>query len=171
MAGYVVWPCTFYAFPYNQFMKGSDAMKLTIQTDENIEDLKIEITCRQLTPEVERIIAAIRMLDHQLTGNKNGEVHLLEAREIIYAESVDRKCFLYTDRDVYESALKLYELELQLASYGFFRISKSMLINLQNIKSLKADINRKLRVTMTNGEQIIASRQYADDLKTRIGVK
>ena len=146
-------------------------MKLTIQTDENMEDLKIEITCRQLTSDVERIIAAIRMLDHQLTGNKNGEVHLLEVREIIYAESVDRKCFLYTDRDVYESALKLYELELQLANYGFFRISKSMLINLHNIKSLKADINRKLRVTMNNGEQIIASRQYADELKARIGVK
>ena len=146
-------------------------MKLNIITDNNIDDLQIQITCRQLTPEIERILAAIRMLDHQLTGSKNGEIHLLDLNQIIYMESVDRKCFLYTAEDVYESEFKLYELEQQLSEHGFFRISKSMLINLQNIHCLKADINRKIRVTMVNGEQIIASRQYADELKKRIGAK
>ena len=37
-------------------------------------------------------------------------------------------------------------------------------------RSLRAEIDRKLRVTMTNGEQIIASRLYADELKKRLGV-
>lgn len=144
---------------------------MTILTDEKAEDLHIRIVCRQLTPEVERIIAAIRMLDHQLTGRKDGEIYLLDLSQVIYIESVDRKCFLYTAEDVYESDLKLYVLEQQLSEYGLFRISKSMLINLQNIHCLKADINRKIRVTMCNGEQIIASRQYAEELKKRIGVK
>ena len=49
-------------------------------------------------------------------------------------------------------------------------MSKSFLIHLQNIQSLKADINRRVRITMSNGEQIIASRQYADELKKRLGV-
>ncbi len=145
-------------------------MKIEIITDENADDLKISVTCRQLSPEVEKLIAVLRMTDHQLTGRKNDEIHLLDTARVIYIESVDRKCFIYTAEDIYESELKLYELERQLEEYGFFRVSKSVLIHLHNVQSLKADINRRIRITMSNGEQIIASRQYADKLKKRLGV-
>ncbi|MDE6594261.1 MAG: LytTR family transcriptional regulator DNA-binding domain-containing protein [Oscillospiraceae bacterium] len=145
-------------------------MKIEIITDENADDLKISVTCRQLSPEVEKLIAVLRMTDHQLTGRKNDEIHLLDIARVIYIESVDRKCFIYTAEDIYESELKLYELERQLEEYGFFRVSKSVLIHLHNVQSLKADINRRIRITMSNGEQIIASRQYADKLKKRLGV-
>ncbi|MDE7293511.1 MAG: LytTR family transcriptional regulator [Oscillospiraceae bacterium] len=145
-------------------------MKIEIITDENADDLKISVTCRQLSPEVEKLIAVLRMTDHQLTGRKNDEIHLLDIARVIYIESVDRKCFIYTAEDIYESEFKLYELERQLEEYGFFRVSKSVLIHLHNVQSLKADINRRIRITMSNGEQIIASRQYADKLKKRLGV-
>lgn len=146
-------------------------MKIEIHVDGTVSDLEISVTCRQLTPQVEKLLAALRMMDHQLTAKKNDEVYLLDAARVIYIESVDRKCFLYTADEVYESDFKLYELEQQLEEYGFFRISKSFLIRLQGIQSLKADINRRIRVTMSNGEQIVASRQYADELKKRLGVK
>ena len=83
---------------------------------------------------------------------------------------MERKCFIYTSDDVYETGFKLYELEEQLEDYGFLRVSKSFLIHLKSIQSLRADINRRIRITMSNGEQIIASRQYADTLKKRLGV-
>lgn len=146
-------------------------MKIEICVDEHAADLNISITCRQLTPDVEKIIASLRMIDHQLAVKKEDEIYLLDIEQIIYIESVDRKCFVYTSDEVYESGFRLYELEQQLEEYGFFRVSKSFLIHLHNIKSLKADINRKIRVTMSNGEQIIASRQYAEKLKERLGVK
>lgn len=146
-------------------------MKIEICVDENATDLEISITCKQLTPDVEKILATLRMMNHQLTAKKADEIHLLDTAQIIYIESVDRKCFIYTSDEVYESDFRLYELERQLEEYGFFRVSKSFLIHLQNIQSLKADINRKIRVTMSNGEEIIASRQYSDKLKKRLGVK
>ncbi len=146
-------------------------MKIEITIDEAAEDLKISVVCRQLTPDIEKLLATLRMMDHQLTGKKNGEIYLLDIAQIAYIESVDRKCFLYTAGEVYESEFRLYELEQRLEECGFFRVSKSFLINLRNIQSLKADLNRKIRVTMSNGEQIIASRQYADELKKRLGVK
>ncbi|MCI9051842.1 MAG: LytTR family transcriptional regulator [Lachnospiraceae bacterium] len=110
------------------------------------------------------------MMNHQLTVRKDSEIYLLDIVQVIYIESIDRKCFVYTAKEIYESDFKLYELEKRLEEYGFFRVSKSCLIHLQNIQSLKADINRKVRVTMSNGEQIMASRQYADELKKRLGV-
>lgn len=145
-------------------------MRIEICIDENAADLKISVTCKQLTPDVEKILAALRMMNHQLTAKKDDEIHLLDIAEIIYIESVDRKCFIYTSDEIYESESRLYELERQLGEYGFFRVSKSFLIRLQDIQSLKADINRKIRVTMSNGEEIIASRQYSDELKKRLGV-
>lgn len=145
-------------------------MRIEILVDEEAADLKISVTCKQLTPDVEKILATLRMMNHQLTAKKNAEIYLLDIERIIYIESVDRKCFIYTERDIYESDFRLYELEQRLEEYGFFRVSKSFLIHLQSIQSLKADINRRIRITMSNGEQIIASRQYADALKKRLGV-
>lgn len=145
-------------------------MRIEINVDEEAEDLKISVTCRQLTPDVEKILATLRMMNYQLTAKKDGEIHLIDIAQVIYIESVERKCFIYTADEVYESDFKLYELEQQLEQYGFFRVSKSFLIQLQSIQSLKADINRRIRITMVGGEQIIASRQYADELKRRLGV-
>ena len=145
-------------------------MKIEIYVDEAAEDLQISVTCKQLTPDVEKLLATLRMMNRQLTARKGDEIYLLDSAQIIYIESVDRKCFIYTSKEIYESDFRLYELEQQLEEYGFFRVSKSFLIHLQSIQSLKADINRKIRVTMSNGEQIIASRQYADGLKKRLGV-
>ncbi len=146
-------------------------MKIEILVDETEADLKITVTCRQLTPDIEKLLATLRMMDHQITGKKKDEIHLLDVAQLLYIESVDRKCFLYTADDVYESELRLYELEERLEEYGFFRVSKSFLIHLSGIQSLKADIDRRIRITMSNGEQIIASRQYADELKKRLGVR
>lgn len=151
-------------------MKGGETLKIEIIVDENTEDLGITVTCKQLTPDVEKILASLRMINHQLAVKKDGEIHFLDIARIIYIESVDRKCFIYTRKDVYESDYRLYELEGQLEEYGFLRVSKSFLIHLQDIQSLKADINRRIRITMAGGEQIIASRQYADELKKRLGV-
>lgn len=145
-------------------------MKIEIFVDEEATDLQISVTCKQLSPDVERILATLRMMNHQLTARKNDEIYLLDIADVIYIESVDRKCFIYTTDEIYESDFRLYELEQQLEEYGFVRVSKSFLIYLQKIHSLKADINRKIRITMSNGEQIMASRQYADELKKRLGV-
>lgn len=146
-------------------------MKIEIQLDENAEDTGIVITCRRLTPKIERILSALRLLDRQLTAKKDAETYLLDVEKIIYIESVDRRCFLYTDSEMFESDYKLYELEQQLEENGFVRVSKSCLIRLKSIRSLRADIDRRIRITMTNGEQLIASRFYADELKKRLGVK
>lgn len=145
-------------------------MKIEIFVDEEATDLQISVTCKQLSPDVEKILATLRMMNHQLTARKNDEIYLLDIADVIYIESVDRKCFIYTADEIYESDFRLYELEQQLEEYGFVRVSKSFLIHLQKIHSLKADINRKIRITMSNGEQIMASRQYANEFKKRLGV-
>lgn len=146
-------------------------VKIEIHVDESIEDTQIVVSCRQLTPEMEKLLAMFRILEKKLTVTKKDEICFLDVSKVVYIESVDRKTFIYTEDEVYESDFRLYELEQQLESFGFFRASKSSLIQLQYVKSLRADINRRIKVTLTNGEQLIVSRQYAEGLKKRLGIE
>lgn len=146
-------------------------MKIEINVDEKIADTRIVVSCKSLTPEIEKMIAMLRILEKQLTVTKGNDIYFLDVSKVIYIESVDRKTFIYTKESVYESDFKLYELEQQLESCGFFRASKSCLLQLKYIQSMRADLNRRIKVTLENGEQIIVSRQYAEQLKERLGLK
>ena len=145
-------------------------MKIEINVDDKVEETCISISCKGLTPELEKVLAMMRILEKQLVATRDGETFLLDVSEIIYIETIDRKTFVYTKDGVFESGLRLYELEEQLEECGFFRVSKSCLVKLQSVRSLKSDINRRIRVTLDNGEVIIASRQYADGIKRRLGI-
>lgn len=146
-------------------------MRILIEVDEAYPDIEIKVGCRHLTPEIEKMMAILRMFDMQLTVRKENSTYFLDLSKVLYIEAVERNTFVYTDEGVYESEMKLYELEQQLEECNFFRASKSCLMNLKMIASLKADINRKIRVTMKNGEQIMVSRMYADELRKRLGIK
>lgn len=145
-------------------------MKITINVDDTAADTEITVSCRRLTPEIEKLLATLRIMDRQLTAVKDKETFLLDVSKVIYVESVERKTFIYTGGDIYESKLRLYELENLLGECGFFRASKSCMVQLRCIASLKADVDRKIKVTLENGEQIMVSRQYADELKKKLGV-
>lgn len=146
-------------------------MHINIEIQEDITDTIVTITCKERNALVERLIAAIQMIDKQIMVMYEGNITALNLEEILYIESVDRKCFLYTADKVYESFNKLYELEQQLAQYFFVRINKSCVVNLKNINSIKTYINRRLLITLSNEEQLIVSRQYADEIKVLLGVK
>lgn len=146
-------------------------MQINIEIQEDAEDTVITIKCSKRDAFVERLVAALQIIDQQIMVMHEGNITALNLEEILYIESVDRKCFLYTADKVYESCNKLYELEQQLAQYFFVRINKSCIVNLKNINSIKTYINRRLLITLSNEEQLIVSRQYADEIKVLLGVK
>ncbi|MBO5165322.1 MAG: LytTR family transcriptional regulator DNA-binding domain-containing protein [Lachnospiraceae bacterium] len=145
-------------------------MKIAINIDEKVQDTEILISCNRLTPEIEKILATLRILNQQMMVTKQEETYILDVSKIIYIEAMERKTFVYTKDEYYESKLKLYEMEERLMQCGFFRVSKSCLVQLHNIKSIKNDIDRKLRLTLESGEQIMVSRQYAEEIKKRLGL-
>ena len=113
-------------------------MKISINIDPEITDTEIVINCGSLTAETENIIAALRMANNQITVIKDGETHILDISRIAYIETVDRRTFVYTEKDCYESKLKLYEMDEKLCSGSFLRISKSCIVRLKYIRFFKA---------------------------------
>ena len=146
-------------------------MKINLDIDGKYDDTEVIIRAPHLNNNIERIVAMMRMIDMQIAVRRDNETYLLETDKILYVEAVDRKTFVYTNADTYESELKLYELEQQLIERDFLRISKQSLVNLRKIKSLKTDVNRKIRITLQNGEQIVVSRMYSDELRRKLGLR
>ena len=83
---------------------------------------------------------------------------------------VDKKTFFYTNKEVYETPLKLYELEEKLIGSDFCRASKSTIINFRQIKSLRPEFGGKMLVTMNNDERLYVSRQYVHTIKEKLGL-
>lgn len=146
-------------------------MKIEIDINEQYTDTGVKICAPAFTKDVENVVAMLRMLNMQIGVRKDDETYLLDAEKILYIEAVDRRTFVYTDDETYESEMKLYEMEQELLKRDFLRISKQSIVNLRKIKSLKADINRKVRLTLVNGEQIVVSRMYSDELRRKLGLR
>ena len=78
--------------------------------------------------------------------------------------------YLYTEDDVMEIGYRLYELEAILPTEDFIRISKSQIVNVNKINTLKPEINRTILVTMCNNEQLYISRKYVKAFRSLLSI-
>ena len=143
-------------------------MKITLNQDPSFGETEITINCPQAEEAVLRLIAMLRFYQKKLVGILDGERHLLDVKDILYIDTADKKTFLYTERQVYQSALRLYELEDTLKELDFFRAGRSAILNFRRVRSVRPELGRRWLVTMDNGEQIWVSRQYAGELKEKL---
>ena len=145
-------------------------MKVTITKD--IESgTAVEIHCREVTSETERLERYISRFDERLQATSEGNTYNVQIDEILYIESVDKKTFLYTTGHVLQTEKRLYELEELLDEKTFFRASKSVIVNLNKITKLKPEVTRNILATLTNAEVIVISRRNVKALKELIGVE
>lgn len=98
---------------------------------------------------------------------KDGATLLVRMQSVYYAESVDKKTFIYTKEGCYETKYRLYELE-DMLDHFFVRCSKAMIINLRKIRSVKNDIGGRMSATLLNGEVVVISRSYVKELKEKL---
>ena len=127
--------------------------------------LTIIIEYPLLDAKTKRLIHKIKTLDFVVNGNSNGKVFQVHISDIYYMEAVDRKTFLYTKDEVYMSDKKLYEFEEIFRDTGIIRISKSCLMNMDMLYSVKQLMNSQLEATLLNGEKLIIARTYLKSIK------
>lgn len=145
-------------------------MQIHIAEDPNLTETEITIACRALTDEVLKVVAMLRTSDAKLTGEREGQTYVLDADKVFYADTVDRHTFFYTRDAVYETPLRLYELEERFAPRGFLRTGKSCLVNFNCVCSLRPDFGGRFLLTLENGEQLSVSRQYVPAIKALLGL-
>lgn len=143
-------------------------MKITLNQDPSFPEPEVIINCPQADEDILRLVAMLRIYQKKLLGVLNREQHLLDVKDILYIDTTDKKTFLYTGTAVYESALRLYELEDGLRELDFLRAGRSVIINFRKIKSIRPELGGRMLVTMDNEEQVYVSRQYAGELKEKL---
>ena len=97
-----------------------------------------------------------------------GDVYKRQIKDVLYIDTADKRTFLYTEKQVYKSTLRLYELEERLAGMDFFRAGKSCIVNFCRIRSIRPEFGGRMLLTMENGEKLYVSRQYAVELKEKL---
>lgn len=149
-------------------------MKIKMEVAPDIPEPEIILRCGRADEEAAQMLAKLHELaageSGKLTGRLDGQTYLLDCGDVLYADTADKRTFLYTAGAVYETELRLYELEKRLKGRDFFRASKSALVNFGAIRSLRPDLGGRLRLTMLNGEAVYVSRQYAAWLKQKLGL-
>ena len=144
-------------------------MKIIIQDPAPGDEDNITISVKCMTDNIMRAINLLKSPD-SLTVYIDDQCFMLPVEYIFYAESVDLKTFVYAEKAVYRSKLKLYEIEEILNESDFLRISRQAIVNLRKIKSVSPAGNSRFQTTLTNGEKMIISRQYVPALKERFGL-
>lgn len=142
-------------------------MKYTIEQIKQGDD-ELILRYQNLNQEVEHIMNFMSFSEKKLVGTKDGSQIVVDVKQILYIESVDRKTFVYLEDDVVRVEYTLTQLERMLNSLRFFRCSKSMIMNIDKIKVLDSLASNRIDATMCNGEHIIISRTYASEFRRRL---
>lgn len=132
---------------------------------------EVVVKYRQMTPEIEEIVKYVERQKKRLLAVKDGQQFVLGVHEVVYLESVDGVTWLYTEKEVYRSNLTLALCETLYDGEGFFRCSKSMVLNIYRIKRLKSMSGSRIDAVMDNGEHVVISRRYAGKLRNILGGK
>ena len=144
-------------------------MRIIIQDPLPGEDESIVVNVRVMTDKIARAIEILKSPD-DLTVYADGQALMLPISAVYYAESVEQKTFVYAEKEVYRSRLKLYEIEERLTLGDFLRISKQVVVNVKKIRSVAAAGEGRFAAKLINGETVMVSRQFVPALKGRFGL-
>lgn len=145
-------------------------LKLIIDQSLENDGVEIIIKCGVIDSKLEKLIDQIRLYSFSITCTKDGATHIIKLEDIYYFESMNEITFLYCNKDVFECNMKLYEIEEMVEKTSFVRVSKSCILNINKITSVKASINGRFEVTLKNNEQIIVNRHYVKSFKEKFNI-
>ncbi len=144
-------------------------MKINIEKSSAYTEVEITIKCSNIDESLERLISSIRLYNSTICGKKDDKVYFLKPEEVLYFDTVDEKVFIYTADNVYETNLKLYEIEERFCNTSIIRVSKSTVLNLIKIDYVRTLLNGRIEAVLQNGEKVIISRQYVPAFKNKLG--
>lgn len=144
-------------------------MKVTLKENKSKNDIEVLIEYPEMSETVNRIERAIKSVDNAVRClDDDGNICFVRVSDIYYIESVEKQIFVYTKDKVYRAELQLYQYAEKLYSYGFEQISKTCVLNINMLVSVKPIFNSKMEALLENGEKVIISRNFISTIKRRL---
>ena len=146
-------------------------MKIKIEVDKNIDTKEIIIRTSEITEEIlelEKVISSLLNKKDEIEFFKEDTEFFLKFEEILFFQTEVNTVYSHTMGDTYSVKYKLYELEEILPAY-FVRISKSTIVNLKEISSIKKNLGSASTITFYNSHKInYVSRHYYKNFKDKL---
>ena len=121
----------------------------------------------------EEVVSLLQLLKKRNSGKlilyKEEEQYIMDADEIVYVEVSDNRVYAYTKQDTYEAKQKLYEIKELLGGRSFVQINKSVIVNINCVKSIQAEFSGNYRLKLkSRKESLTISRKYFKEFRDRI---
>lgn len=151
-------------------MKGG-LMDFSIKKDKDLNDDEIIIIHNvksDLINSLQVFLLSESIKSSPLKLYKGDTEYFIKLSEILFFETYDNSVFAHTYSDAYKSDYRLYELE-DLLSDNFIRISKSTIVNLNYIVSIKRNFGSSSTINFSDSfKEVEVSRKYLPILKEEL---
>jgi DNA-binding LytR/AlgR family response regulator len=131
---------------------------------EHLRDRSAEAQARALQKVLQHFPAPMK-----IAARIGRKVVLLSPREVLWIGAEDRLVFLYTAQERLMGNRTVTELEGMLGGQGFFRVSRSEIVNLQHARELVPRSSGTWRLILSNGYEVDVSRERARELRAAMG--
>lgn len=147
-------------------------MKIHIETDisdKYNDEIKITIQSNQINDKVQQIIHSIETIDDnykKIIGTQNNNIFIINIDEIICFYSENKNNYCKTSKGIFKIKQPLYELENNLTTKDFIRISNSSIININHVAHFNTDITGTIKVQFKDGNiEYISRRRISKVMK------
>lgn len=147
-------------------------MKVRIELDEGRTEDEVVIHCQTLSDEVkmiQRAISSVTASKQNIILYKKDTEYYISLDDILFFETEGAVLNAHTRDNVYQARYRLYELENMLSG-SFARVSKSAIVNVQEIYSLsKSTLSTTSVISFADShKQVFVSRHYSKQLKEKL---
>ena len=146
-------------------------MNIEQKKEEKCKDNKIIIQANKMTKEIEKVFELLKQVNEsKFLVTLNEETFFITEKDIESIYSMDKKVFIKTEDNTYQTKQRLYEFENILPSNDFIRISNSEIVNLNKVKSINTRILGSIVITFFSGYKTYSSRRYIARIKEVLGI-
>lgn len=152
-------------------------MSISIHTNisKQFQNIEININAPERTEEVQNIEKELNNFSRKvkkIVGRLNNNFYILDINEIISFYSKDKNNYCKTSNGKFKIKEQLYYLEEILPKEKFIRISNSVIVNLDYVRSFNTDTIGKIIVELKDDSiEIVSKRKNREILKLLKDVK
>jgi DNA-binding LytR/AlgR family response regulator len=140
-------------------------MVIKLEQDMTKKDIEVTIKYPAMNKTVDRIFSLVKSADIQIECFQDDSIKLINASEIFYIESIDKKTIVFDEKHSYYNKNRLYQIYEKLTNKGFVQISKYCIININKLEKIKPLANSHLEAVLTNGKCLYVTRKYLENIR------
>ena len=148
-------------------------MKIKLMvSEENYSQIFKELTAMgiEIDDGAQLILSEKNVYVSRLIGRNDNEIFRLNTKDISHIESFAHDIIAHCGGDEYKLTERLRRLEEILDPEEFIRVSNSVIVSAEHIKSIRPSLSQKFVLTMSDGSKVDVTRTYYYIFKEFMGI-